>query len=246
MRNIVKLFVLFSVASTVLSQPYQYGYYISSPGHYQTLEVNDGVRNLNPLRPNLAPINGPTFRQGRVGPEFGPNRGADVPNFPSRRRIEDDYYLRNYNNPENGIFNQRRDPQDYPIRPDFDDRFNHYGSRGFGPRYQEENFYNPYGRLTLDNHRAIIERRNAKNEETSENSRDVEKEEVTTTESSCQFCGVNKVNSRDGINGQQPDPDSEPVEPKNVRRNFAPPFLVENNAASPPFNNPVVPYYFIL
>lgn len=242
---IFTVFLVLIVICSGKAQPYQYAYYLSLPGHYQSLEVNDGATvvnhpqqfaiSRNHLQPN------PPFRNGRNYPSFQPstferqnptlNRRPEVPFY---RGIPDGQLDPLYNTPQNYQPNELR-PRNYDP---------YYGGQRRSEFPTSEGF-TPYGKLTSDRNsqsdqefgeEAKFPRSAPPSEDNNE-----EREEVTTEEP-CSFCGVEKVNPKDGIDGTA-DPDSEPIEPKNVGVSPQPPFAIANNAVTPGFG---IPYYVIL
>ncbi|XP_066150537.1 uncharacterized protein [Euwallacea fornicatus] len=259
------VFTLLSVTCSALAKPYQYSYYISLPGQYQTLEVNDGAAVVNgiqpyPARPALT--NPDLLRQGRNRLGFNPelNRRYE-PNFVRGRdepvRGREDPYFRRGGDPffrdQELYFDQGRQyPQN--SRPFNYDPYNQ--GIGSSRRFPQENFnqvdpyfnggrgfspdrgnFSPYGKL-VDKSSSEFGEKIEPTKKTTLAEVDSTREEVTTQEP-CSFCGVDRVSPKDGID--EVDPDSESVEPKNVV--VPPPFAIANNAVTPPG---YIPYYVVL
>ncbi|XP_066251065.1 uncharacterized protein [Euwallacea similis] len=262
----IVVFTLLSVTCSALAKPYQYSYYISLPGQYQTLEVNDGTAVVNGIQPypsRPALTNPDLLRQGRTRPGFNPefNRRYE-PNFVRGReepiRGRGDPYFRGAGDPffreQDLYFDQGRRYPDSNSRPFNYDLYN----QGFGSsrRFPQENFnqvdpyfnggkrfpqdqnnFSPYGKL-VDKSPSEFGDKIEPTKRTTPEEIDSSREEITTQEP-CSFCGVDKVSPKDGNDGVNPD--SEPVEPKNVV--VPPPFAIANNAVTPPG---YIPYYVVL
>lgn len=260
--------VLVCVACSCMAKPYHYSYYISSPNHYQTVEVNDGDVSVDgaqfPTRSNG--LENPAFRQGRGG--FGGNRNPYPPgrfpgdqNEPNYRREWRPNYPDSPDRDLNPLFNRRGQipesrGRDYPRsnRPydgDFDYRFNEIDPNQRRPPFQQDNFNfhhtfqglrtNPEIRPQIppNPQYATLNQRADFTQEIDESS-DKEKEEVSTSQP-CSFCGVDRVNTRDGINGENDDPDSESVEVKKTDGKSGYPVAMENSEVTP--ISVVIPYY---
>lgn len=273
MKVISIVVFLFSASCSVLSKPYEYSYYLSLPGHYQSLAVRDGEVTVNdiPTSANVGPVN-PNFRQGRIGPGFSRN-----PEFGRRFPINPigPDFSRGVDDIPDGeldpLFNQggrypqgegRAFPGTQNNGPNIrgpDSRFNQ-----IGPITPNQNSYNYYNRIYNEPASNTpefgarlqprgISRRSEEYREIDE-TRDLEKEEVTTeaTTEPCSFCGVDKVNSMDGIDdNKNVNPDSESVDPAIVGKNNNPKILIANNVVTPanvvfPGYSPLVPYYVVL
>ncbi|ERL95327.1 hypothetical protein D910_12593 [Dendroctonus ponderosae] len=263
--------VLLCVACSCMAKPYHYSYYISSPNHYQTVEVNDGDVSVDgaqfPTRPN-GPEN-PAFRQGRGG--FGGNRNPYPPgrypsdqNEPNYRREWSPNYPDMHDRDFNPQFNRRGQiPENRggvyhrnngPYEGDFDYRFNQVDPNQRRPSFQQDNFnyYHKFQGLRTNpeirnqdqasNPQYATPNQRADLTQEIDESSDTEKEEVTTSQP-CSFCGVDRVNTRDGINGDNVDSDSEPVEPKMVGGKSVPTFAVDNSAVTPA--SVIIPYYVL-
>ncbi|KAF7279958.1 hypothetical protein GWI33_006524 [Rhynchophorus ferrugineus] len=208
--------IIFSVClatpSYVFAVPYEYSYYVSLPGHYQSLQVRDGyatTNNNNNNNPNSIqnpqPDDGPIFRRGKTVDE-----DSDTPND-DRLNIHDE---------------------------ELDPLFN-VGPK-FGTRIQPLQPRRPEARRGS----------NSTNVDGDGNKRD--REEITT-ETPCDFCGVDRVNPMDSIDGKDTDPESETVEARNIGGKIDPSFVVPNSVATPantvvpgyPLKSPFVRYYVL-
>lgn len=240
------IFTVFLVVCLGQAKPYQYAYYLSLPGQYQSLEVSDGATVINHpqhfaiSRNNLQP--NPPFRSGRTNPGFQPspferqnptlNRRPEVPFY---RGIPDGQLDPLYNTPQINY-----QPND--LRPRNYDPY--YGGQRRS-EFPTTDGFTPYGKLTSNRNSQSDQEFGEEEKFTrsvpSSGENNEEREEVTTEEP-CSFCGVERVNPKDGIDGAA-DPDSEPIEPKNVGVSPQPPFAIANNAVTPGFG---IPYYVIL
>ncbi|CAG9769142.1 unnamed protein product [Ceutorhynchus assimilis] len=244
------------------NNPLDRRYPLNGPDFRGVMDEQDPTLRQGRVRPGFIPnerypLNSPDFRRrmdGEFGPQFNPNerypvyepdlrRGTDEEydgfnpsNIPNRRYP--DFRSRSEDIPDGGLdplFNQGDQRRQFSNSAQYP-RFNQIGSYSLNqnsPDFDET--YPEFGRRIrplMPQHTGISRRASAPE-------KNKDREEVTTS-IPCTFCGIDKVNGRDGIN--ETDPDSETVEPRNG--------LVQSNAVTPanvvlPFNPPVFPYYVV-
>ncbi|XP_050312894.1 uncharacterized protein LOC126747960 [Anthonomus grandis grandis] len=262
MRAPIGIFILLDLAPALFS--YEYSYYVSSPGHFQTLAVRDGAivdsgqrhARTYPGFNNPSPVDPRQFgNPSPVDPRRQFGNGETYPGFVIVPNGELDPVFRD--GPD-GMVQGGRASGVNPGYEQFQPRYPEPGYQAGGSQYDPFLGRNP----AFYPHHANIKRKAPELQEIQETTtiagtletttliidEEGEKKEEVTTKLPCFFCGVDKVNPMDGIEGSISDPDSEPVEPKNVNPvlgGVPPP----NNVVVPagfPVNTPVIPYYVVV